>query len=288
MPHPDMGMIEIAYAKVNIALHVQGRRADGYHEIESLFAFAEDGDRLIGQISNGGQVSLRLRGPFSDGLEGEADNLVLKAARAFKGYLGEERGACLTLEKNLPIASGVGGGSADAAATLRLLSRLWSAELSRREIEAIALQIGSDVPACIASEMQIVRGRGELLEPVSLPELAGCPMLLVNPRIAVSTARVFAGWDTVDKGGLVAGDLEQLIVEGRNDLELPAIVVAPPIADVLSALRQTRDVKLARMSGSGATCFALFDRSEDMNAAASSLREAHPNWWVMETRIRSV
>lgn len=280
-------LVEIAYAKVNIALHVRERRADGYHALESLFAFARHGDLLTGQERDDGAISLTLDGPFAVSLEAGPDNLVVRAARALQDYLVERRGAALSLTKNLPIASGIGGGSADAAATLRLLDRLWDARLPAAEMERIALTMGSDIPACVSSVTQMVRGRGEVLERREIDGLAGRPMLLVNPGVALSTARVFAGWDQVDHGPLAAHDLDGLIAEGRNDLEGSAIAQAPVISDVLAQLGERDGVLLARMSGSGATCFALFNSEMAMRAAVEHLRCDQPHWWIMETEIRA-
>lgn len=284
---PAVGLVEPAYAKVNLALHVRERRADGYHALESLFVFARDGDLLTAQERTDGAISLALAGPFAGALDAGPDNLVIKAARALQDHLGGRRGAALTLTKNLPVASGIGGGSADAAAALRLLDRLWGADVPPKELASIALTLGSDVPACLSSATQMVRGRGELLERREVPGLAGKPMLLVNPGVAVSTARVFAGWDQLDRGALDADSFEALIAEGRNDLERSAVAAAPMIAEVLAHLGKCGGVRLARMSGSGATCFALFDSVEERHAAALSVRAARRDWWIMETEIRA-
>ncbi|PBN45319.1 4-(cytidine 5'-diphospho)-2-C-methyl-D-erythritol kinase [Sphingobium sp. D43FB] len=290
MPHPDAELeadsfIETAYAKVNVALHVRARRDDGYHALESLFVFAEHGDWLIGQATDDGAIDLVIDGPFGSALDAGPGNLVVKAARALQSYLGEQRGAAIRLTKILPVASGIGGGSADAAATLRLLVRLWDVRIEERELAALALDLGSDVPACIASVTQLVTGRGEGLARHDVEGLAGMSMLLVNPGVAVPTGQVFAGWDRQDRGALDAGSLDALIGSGRNDLESPAIAVAPVIADVLVSLNAQPGLVLARMSGSGATCFALFADDAALADAAMAVRIAHPDWWVMETRI---
>ncbi|MFC3441231.1 4-(cytidine 5'-diphospho)-2-C-methyl-D-erythritol kinase [Sphingobium rhizovicinum] len=291
MPHPNMegvadAIVEIAYAKVNVALHVRSRRDDGYHALESLFVFAGDGDRLEGQATQDGAIDLIIDGPFGAGLGAGPDNLVMRAARALQSYLGQQRGAAIRLTKNLPVASGIGGGSADAAATLRLLARLWDVRIEAEELAGLALDLGSDVPACVASVTQLVTGRGEHLARHAVEGLEGLPMLLVNPGVGVSTASVFAGWDRQDRGPLDAGSLDALVRIGRNDLENPAIAVAPVIADVLAALERTQGVVLARMSGSGATCFALFETDDALAQAADAIRWTHPAWWVMETRIK--
>ena len=290
MPHRDAELeadtlVETAFAKVNVALHVRARRDDGYHALESLFVFAEHGDRLIGWATDDGAIDLVIDGPFGEALDAGPGNLVVKAARALQSYLGEQRGAAIRLTKVLPVASGIGGGSADAAATLRLLVRLWDVRIDEGELAALALDLGSDVPACIASVTQLVTGRGEGLVRHAVAGLAGMAMLLVNPGVAVPTGQVFAGWDRQDRGPLDAGSLETLIGSGRNDLELPAIAVAPVIAEVLTCLNAEPGLVLARMSGSGATCFALFEDDVALADAAMAVRIARPDWWVMETRI---
>lgn len=291
MPHPEglaqsETLTEIAYAKVNVALHVRARRNDGYHALESLFVFAADGDRLTGCATDDGAIDLAIDGPFGGALAAGPDNLVVKAARALQSYLGEQRGAAIRLTKRLPVASGIGGGSADAAATLRLLARLWEVRIDAGELAGLALDLGSDVPACVASVTQLVTGRGEHLARHAVDGLEGLPMLLVNPGVAVPTGRVFGQWDGVDRGALDAGSLTALIGKGRNDLQAPAIAVAPEIARVLEALDRQAGRLVARMSGSGATCFALFGDDAACAGAAAAIKAAHPGWWVMQTRIR--
>ena len=285
MNSPDH-IAEIAYAKINLALHVRSRRADGYHALESLFVFAEDGDVLQARLRSDAVLTLEIDGPFAGGLAADENNLVMQAAHRLRGIIGYDVGADIRLTKNLPVASGIGGGSADAAATVRLLMRLWNAPIPQSQVVELALSLGSDVPACIASVTQLVRGRGEMLDEHAVEGIAGCPMLLVNPGVAVSTAPVFAGWDRIDRGALDADSLSSLIRSGRNDLEPPAIALAPVIADALAAL-QERSPLLARMSGSGATCFALLRDDVALSEAAAALRRMHPGWWIMETRIRT-
>ncbi|ETI63037.1 4-diphosphocytidyl-2C-methyl-D-erythritol kinase [Sphingobium sp. C100] len=291
MPHPDVEaeaetLAETAYAKVNVALHVRRRRDDGYHALESLFAFAEDGDRIAGEATDDGAIDLIIDGPFGAALDAGPDNLVLRAARGLQAYLGEQRGAAIRLTKALPVASGIGGGSADAAATLRLLVRLWDVRIDAGELAALALDLGSDVPACVGSVTQLVMGRGETLARHPVAGLEGLPMLLVNPGVAVSTARVFSAWDGLDRGALVADSLDSLTRYGRNDLEGAAIAIAPVVAEVLDALKEREALLLARMSGSGATCFALFETAAARAVAARSVKAERPDWWIMETRIR--
>ena len=296
MPHPDAGAdsetaVETAHAKVNVALHVRARRADGYHALESLFVFAEHGDRLSGVATDDGAIDLMIDGPFGGALDtgpgNLSNNLVVKAARALQSYLGQQRGAAIRLTKILPVASGIGGGSADAAATLRLLVRLWDVRIDEAELAALALDLGSDVPACVASVTQMVAGRGERLARHAVDGLEGMAMLLVNPGVGLSTARVFAGWDGQDRGALDATRIDALVADGRNDLEAPAMAIAPVIGAVLTALRAQDGVVLARMSGSGATCFALFESDAAMADAAMTVQAAHKDWWMMETRIRT-
>lgn len=285
MPLREATAVETAYAKVNLALHVRERRMDGFHALESLFVFAKDGDVLRGHVTDSAEIGLTLDGPFGGALDCGADNLVMKAARLLQEELGEARGAVLQLTKNLPVASGIGGGSADAAAALRLLNRLWDAQLSVGELERIGLMLGSDIPACVSSVTQMVRGRGEVLEPRVVEGLPDMPMLLINPGVGVSTASVFRGWDELDRGPLIARSLNDLIDEGRNDLEPAAMVAAPVIGDVLNLLREQAGVRLARMSGSGATCFALFGDEGQRAAAARVIGARQPGWWVLETEI---
>lgn len=292
MPHPDAGTesetaVETAHAKVNVALHVRARRDDGYHALESLFVFADHGDRLTGVATDDGAIDLVIDGPFGTALDAGPGNLVMKAARTLQAYLGQQRGAAIRLTKILPVASGIGGGSADAAATLRLLARLWDVRIDAAELAALALDLGSDVPACVASVTQMVAGRGERLARHAVDGLEGMAMLLLNPGVGVSTAPVFAGWDGQDRGPLDAATIDALVTRGRNDLEAPAMAIAPVIGDVLAALRAQDGVMLARMSGSGATCFALFAHDAAMADAAMAVQAAHHDWWMMETRIRT-
>lgn len=254
-------MQETAYAKLNLELRVLGRRPDGFHELDTLFAFAEDGDVL--RVEEGKGLSLRVTGPFADTLGSAEDNLVFRAARLLGG-----EDAALILEKRLPVSAGLGGGSADAAAALRLLDRWWNLGLGKAELLALARHLGSDVPACFLSRACRGTGRGDLLEPMET-HFSGAPLLMVNPGIAVSTADVFARWKGLKSVG--------------NDLEPPALEVAPVIADVLATLRPARGARLAGMSGSGATCFAIFETEEQREAAEASLPS---HWWRLASRVR--
>lgn len=269
---------EIAHAKINLALHVRARRADGYHDLETLFAFAEHGDALSVTPSDG--LELSLSGPFAADLEG-SDNLVLCAAEALRHRFGISEGAHLHLVKNLPVASGIGGGSADAAAALRLLARWWG--LEGADLLAIAAALGADVPACLASRTVRGEGRGDNLISAEGSGLAGMPLLLVNPLVPLSTAAVFAAWDGEDRGPLSAASPLAAALEARNDLEAPALSLVPGIGAVLEALRAAPGAILARMSGSGATCFALFEAEAERDAAAAGLPAS---WWRLASRLR--
>lgn len=271
-------MEEVARAKVNLALHVRGRESDGYHRLETLFAFCEDGDLL--SVGEGEGLGLSVTGPFAAGLSAGEDNLVLRAARSLADRYGVRAGAALLLDKRLPVASGIGGGSADAAAALRLLDRWWGIGASEAELLGIASTLGADAPACLLSQTVRGEGRGDRLERVQVPDLAGTPILLINPRVAVSTAEVFALWSGRD-----LGPLPEDFGAGRNDLEEPARRLAPQIGEVLEALAACEGAALVRMSGSGATCFALFAKSDQRDAAAARIRSDHPRWWQLASRL---
>ena len=264
---------EIAPAKLNLALHVRGKLPDGRHAIETLFVFCTDGDRLGAEPSQ--EIGLSVSGPFASELGNTDDNLVIRAARMLAERASISAGAALTLDKRLPVASGIGGGSADAAAALRLLCSLW--RIDPQIAEALAPELGSDVPACLLSLPSLGEGAGDRLRMVALPEISGTPVLLVNPRIALSTAAVFASWDGVDRGPL--GDWR----DGRNDLEGPAIRLVPEIESVLSWLRGRPGSSFVRMSGSGATCFALFESEHERDDAA---RIVPGEWWHLSTYLR--
>ncbi|SMF60610.1 4-(cytidine 5'-diphospho)-2-C-methyl-D-erythritol kinase [Allosphingosinicella indica] len=270
-------MREIAYAKVNLALHVRAREPDGYHRIETLFAFCEHGDAL--EVAEADEIILSVDGPFAEAVGAGEDNLVLRAARALAARHGVTRGAALHLDKSLPVAAGIGGGSADAAAALRLLARFWWLDADEETLCGIAAGLGADVPACVVS--RTVRGdnRGDVLTP-SDENWSGTPILLVNPRVPVSTPAVFARWDGLDRGPLGTAHA------GRNDLESPARSLAPEVGDLLSLLGAQPGTTLVRMSGSGATCFACFEDEPARDAAAAALEAAQPDWWTLATRLR--
>lgn len=269
-------MLETAYAKVNLALHVRKREADGYHRIETAFAFAEDGDSL--SVEEGDELSLRVVGPFAAALP-DGENLVLTAANLLRETFGVEAGAALTLDKRLPVASGIGGGSADAAAALRLLRRWWRLDSPVEALLEIARTLGADVPACLFSRTARGEGRGDLLEFKDYG-VTGSPLLLVNPGVELSTSVVFGRWGGRDGGPL--GDPRL----GRNDLEAPARDRVPEIGEALHTLSALGTAHMVRMSGSGATCFALFDNLEDRDEASHRIALRHPRWWRLPSRLR--
>ena len=283
-----MIIAEPACAKVNLFLHVGMRRADGFHPLQSLAVFTAVGDVLHAEASP--RLSLALDGSFAAGLQAESDNLVLRAARALAAEAGTLAGAALTLTKNLPVASGIGGGSADAAAALRALKRLWQVEIDDAALLEIAAVLGSDVPVCVASASTWMEGRGEILTPAPMPPL---PILLVNPGVAVPTRDVFAALETRSGSGLAlprdfadTAALLAFLETTCNDLEAPARRLQPVIGDVLDALAALPGVRLARMSGSGATCFALFDDEAVCVQGANVIKAAHPGWWVASSGTR--
>ena len=278
---------EHAPAKVNLALHVTGRRADGFHLLDTLVVFAEAGDRIHAAPaeSDGFAVS----GPFGPGVPAGGDNLVVKARDLLRGIAGENAFPVrIALQKNLPAASGIGGGSSDAAATLRALARLWSLPLLPGELAGVALRLGADLPMCLAARALRARGIGEDLTPA--PGLPVIDMVLVNPGVAVATPAVFAKLPSRDNPPLALlpatpgfAALVDWLAAARNDLEAPAVAVAPEIAGCLAALRQG-GAALARMSGSGATCFGLYPSPAEAARAAEKIAAAQPSWYVRATR----
>jgi 4-diphosphocytidyl-2-C-methyl-D-erythritol kinase len=280
-----------AAAKVNLFLHVGERRSDGYHDLESLVAFADVGDEL--SFTDAVESRLEIRGPFADGLAGDENNLVSRAAAAMSKRFGAACGAHITLEKNLPVSSGIGGGSADAAATLRGLSQLWGANADTIALRELAESLGSDVPVCLASVPSWMEGRGERV--TEIPNLPGLSMVLVNPGVAISTSEIFAALKQRRGVGIrrparfATGDaLLEFLQATTNDLEPPAAAAAPMIKEALEALRSTVGVGLARMSGSGATSFALYKDAAHASAAASALNRAKSKWWVRKASFYSL
>ena len=271
-----------AYGKINLALHVRKRREDGYHELETVFAFLDQGDALW--MEKADRFSLALEGQFSSGLAAEDSegNLIYRAAELYRN--GDVPPVAFRLDKKLPIAAGLGGGSADAAAALRLLNENSDAPLGAKELHAIAAQLGADVPACIESLPVVGRGTGTLLEPVE-NDVSGLHCLLVNPNIAMSTGPVFKAWDGVDRGPMPEGSALHIMQNGRNDLEPMAFEICPEIGEILQKLRDC-DPLVARMSGSGATCFALFDNAVALERTSAKITKHHPEWWTMKGRLR--
>ncbi|ABS62344.1 4-diphosphocytidyl-2C-methyl-D-erythritol kinase [Parvibaculum lavamentivorans DS-1] len=277
---------EAARAKINLTLRVLGKRADGYHELQSLVVFAQSGDRLTAREAD--ELRLDVAGRFAAALQGEPDNLVLRAARMLREETGIKSGAHLTLEKNLPVASGIGGGSADAAAALRALTALWGVAPGDEVLSRIAAALGADVLVCLHSRTAMMWGKGEKIMP--LADLPRFWLVLANAGIALSTAAVFRELAAAplaaapsDPAPVPPGTLDDLaawLAAEGNDLEPPALTLAPEIGETISALALTAGCLLARMSGSGATCFGLYAAEEEAREAALVLQAAHPGWWL--------
>ena len=274
-------LTEAARAKVNLHLHVTGKRADGYHELDSLAVFPAVGDIL--RVSDADSLSLELTGRFGEALVAEPNNLVLRAARGLAARVGVAPRGRIVLEKNLPVSSGIGGGSADAAAALRLLMRFWGVQVSASDLAELAVSLGADVPVCVVQSPTIMQGIGEILMPA--PGLPTTGMVLINPLVAVPTPAVFkARTGGFSPAAVFPSDWPDAITMAQdlavlgNDLEAPALSLCPLIGDVLAALRGDNTCLLARMSGSGATCFGLFANAEAAQQAVPRL--ARPGWWV--------
>jgi 4-diphosphocytidyl-2-C-methyl-D-erythritol kinase len=285
-------LMEDGRAKVNLTLRVVGRRVDGYHELESVVAFADCADHLT--LAPGSELGLKTTGPLAQACGEPADNLVFKAARLLAERVPDLRLGEFVLDKVLPVAAGIGGGSADAAAALRLLARLNGLALDDERLLEVALLTGADVPVCLASRACDMTGVGENLLPLDLPKM---PCVMVNPRVPVATKDVFqalglrngellvgatdviraAAWP---EDGCSIGEWIEALAGGTNDLEAPAMRIQPVIGEVLSALGEAEGSRLARMSGSGATCFAIFEDGALAQRAAQSIQLAHPAWWV--------
>jgi len=285
-------LIEEGRAKVNLSLRVVGRRADGYHDLESVVAFADCADRLT--LEPGDELKLTTTGPLAAACGDMADNLVVKAAKLLAEAVPNLKLGAFALDKVLPVAAGIGGGSADAAAALRLLVRLNDLSLDDPRLQKVALATGADVPVCLFSRACDMTGVGEQLLPLMLPSM---PCVMVNPRVPVATKDVFQALG-LRNGELLVGatsvldapawpgegasiaDWVNTLETVANDLEAPAMRIEPVIGDVLEALRGSAGVKLARMSGSGATCFAIYGASAEAHAAAENIRRDHSGWWV--------
>ena len=279
-------------AKVNLTLRVIGRRTDGYHDIESVVAFADCADRLT--LTPGPELTLQTSGPLAQACGATSDNLVLKAARLLAERVPDMKVGSFTLDKVLPVAAGIGGGSADAAAALRLLAQLNGLSLDDERLLDVALETGADVPVCLASRACDMTGVGETLTPLSLPII---PCVMVNPCVPVATrdvfdalglrngellvgaTDVFRGTDWPEAGASVE-DWVEVLAADTNDLEVPATRIQPVIGEVIAALNATNGAWLARMSGSGATCFAIYENTADAGRAAEKIRRDRPEWWV--------
>lgn len=280
-----------AWAKVNLYLHVTGRRDDGYHLLDSLVAFAGIGDTVT--VSPADRLILDLNGPTAPALAAETgDNIVLRAARALADVAGIAAHAHIRLTKRLPVAAGIGGGSADAAATLRALCRLWNVSLDAARLHALALSLGADVPVCLGGRPARMFGIGERLEPA--PALPPAWLVLVNPREALSTPAVFQARHGCfsDPAPLTApppdaGELAAMLKQRRNDLTAAAIALCPAVSVALDHLARQPGCLLARMSGSGATCFGLFAEAPAATAAAQAMTTTHPLWWINSAPLLS-
>ena len=287
------GLMEEGRAKVNLTLRVVGRRTDGYHDLESVVAFADSADKLT--LTPGPDLTLKMVGPLATACGELSDNLVLKAARLLGAVVPELKTGAFVLDKILPVAAGIGGGSADAAAALRLLARLNNLSLDDERLQEVALEVGADVPVCLASRACDMTGVGEKLLPLSPPRM---PSVLVNPCVPVATKDVFealglrhgeiliGATDVVmempswPEEGSSIEDWIAVLTGGANDLEAPAIRIEPLIGEVLSALSGTEGVRLSRMSGSGGTCFAIFTNGAQAQNAARKIQRERPEWWV--------
>jgi len=284
---------ENAPAKINLYLHVVGRRPNGWHELDSLTMFADVGDRVtIEPGPTGAGPSLIVTGPFANALTGDdpTDNLVIRAARLFAEIRGGGIDVRITLEKNLPVASGIGGGSADAAATLRALARLGGHAVDDPATFAASAKLGADVPVCLASRAMYFGGIGEILDPA--PALPHLDAILVNPGVPVATPAVFkvrsgpfSNVDRLDGPPADARAFARALTSRRNDLTPPAILVAPIIEETLAQIAATPDCLLSRLSGSGATCFGLYPNRETAENGARLIAKAKPEWWVRPTRL---
>lgn len=285
-------LIEDGRAKVNLTLRVVGRRVDGYHDLESVVAFADCADRL--SFTPGSELRLETTGPLAQACGEATDNLVFKAAQLLGERVPELKLGTFVLDKRLPVAAGIGGGSADAAAALRLLARVNNLAIDDARLIEVARLTGADVPVCLASRACVMTGVGESLLPLAIPKM---PCVMVNPRVPVATKDVFralglrngellvgasdvieaAGWP---EAGASLEDWVEALAAGSNDLEAPATRIQPVIGEVLSALNATNGAWLARMSGSGATCFAIYENTADAQRASRKIQLDHPQWWV--------
>ena len=278
-----------APAKINLYLHIIGRRADGYHELDSLVGFTAHGDEI--QVRQHEKLYLEINGPFGSSLQANDDNLIVRAARALARETGYRGGADITLRKNLPVSSGVGGGSADAAATLKALNLLWETGLADEDLAALGLNLGADIPVCILSKAARMNGMGEMVSKVeNLPPLG---IILINPGIPISTRRVFQMHQgkfspTVELQAIKDTEVfYEFLARQKNDLQDLAIRMVPAIKEALDILSAETGCRLVRLSGSGATCFGLFDNEILAKASGRAISCHYPNWWVQPTHFIS-
>ena len=293
MPAAPLARVARAPAKVNLALHVTGRRADGYHALDSLVAFAGTGDTLT--LEPDAVTTLSVTGPTAGAAGPDADNLVLKAVALLRDAVPDFQAGRFHLVKRLPVAAGIGGGSSDAAAALRLVAALNGVDPADPQVRAAARATGADVPVCLFPCARLMQGAGEVVgPPLRLPPLFA---VLVNPGVPVPTPPVFARLGLTPGQGFGTAlpplqpapgrdELLEWLAATRNDLQPPAIAVAPVVADVIAALLATPGCRLARMSGSGATCFAIYDDCAAAAEAARLVRAGAPHWWVRSTLLR--
>ena len=278
-----------ARAKINLSLLVTGRKPDGYHTLDSIVFFVSFCDRLSYRIAK--ELSLEISGPFGDPLANGRNNLIIQAAEAFKNKCQLNMGVTIRLEKNIPVSAGLGGGSANAATTLLALNELYQTGLSRASLAEIGLTIGADVPVCLFGETARVQGIGEKIEPFDFLHKFG--VVLVNPRVTISTARVFSRFNSDFSEVMSADTLSELSAMQnfssfkmlKNDLEVPATQLCPEISEVLAALRSEDDCIVAGLSGSGPTCFGLFQTSEKAERVVGRLGKRNTNWWLEATAI---
>ncbi|SFT65371.1 4-diphosphocytidyl-2-C-methyl-D-erythritol kinase [Pseudovibrio denitrificans] len=281
---------ELARAKVNLALHITGQREDGYHLLDSLVVFPKVGDRIT--VEAAPDLSLQITGDFAEKIQGDpSDNLVYKAAQLLAEHVPNASSTRIELEKSLPVAAGIGGGSADAAATLRALAKLWGTSPAPTDLARLSLSLGADVPMCLEEKPARIRGIGEIIEPVT--DFPSGAIVLVNPMIEISTPTIFRALEKKDNAPLpeMPEEFESMkalaswLKSCRNDLQKPAISQASEISEVLDLLASQPDTLLARMSGSGATCFALCETLKDAQSIATHLQDLHSDWWIRAAEV---
>jgi len=275
-----------AGAKLNLYLHLTGKRDDGYHLLDSLVCFLAIGDTIT--VAAAEELSLSIEGEFSTTLQANDNNLVMRAAKALQSYTGTTQGAAITLHKHLPVAAGLGGGSSDAATAAKLLRALWGVAVSQEALTQLLLPLGADMAVCVHGGPAFMSGIGERIEP--LPSLPALPILLVNPRVELSTAAVYQAYHNIGRWmgrpSLDFSSAEALCVGlagARNNLQQPAISLCAAVADVLLTLETQMGVHFARLCGSGATCFGVFDSRASLERAAETIRRDQPDWWVAPT-----